>query len=750
MADVTSRLVLTALDQTAAAFKSAEARADKLADKFGGAATRIAVAGAAAAAAIAALGVKGAQTADEFTRLSQAFGIPTDRLLTLQTAAALTGTSLDAVAKGALKLGGAVNDALIGKASGATAALQRLGITQAELNSVQNDTEGQLRLVSERFRDLPEGIQRTRLAAELFGNKLATQLIPFLNEGSEAITQAEQDLAALGIEVTKLDVSQAELLGDQFDRVGGIINAVGIEIASFAGPRVQALLDLFLESADAAGDLGDEGLSAGQKVDAAIAAGLDTVQTLQKAFLAAKARIIEFAISVSELNTLYFELLQAAVAFQTAGIKRNAFADSIAETKRETEALREAFRRADSAAETAFKRGSFGERFLERTSQNILAQQESVRQARAGGTGAGLLDDAAGGAGAADREREQFRKRLQQLTEFTATETELLEFKFNENFSLLQEALTRGEITEQQFRSNKLALEAKFQEDLAAIREKEFGPQDRLRQQVEERLQAILQANATEIEQRELKLTDELSALEEANNLKILSEEQFQERRKEIIARAEADIQAIKDEALLKEQETELKAREEKLANLEQITGIQQETLDNLFNFQNLGFSTQLGALASFGTQFTGMLAGQSKKAFELQKKFGIAQAIIGTLVGIDLALGSAPPPLNFALAAAVAAKGFAAVAQIRSTQPGTGSAGGVGGGGVSSGSSLGASGGSIGGSSIGDADVERTGPSNINIQLQGRRFDREDIVELVDQINELASDRGNINFSVS
>lgn len=57
------------------------------------------------------------------------------------------------------------------------------------------------------------------------------------------------------------------------------------------------------------------------------------------------------------------------------------------------------------------------------------------------------------------------------------------------------------------------------------------------------------------------------------------------------------------------------------------------------------------------------------KKAFEVNKAIGIANAIINTSVGVSKALASSPPPLNFINAAIVTASGVAAVKNIQKTQ---------------------------------------------------------------------------------
>lgn len=739
MADVVSRLVITALDQTAAAFKSAEKRAEGLADGFVSASKKIATVGAAGVVALTAMAVKGAQASEELLRLSQSFNIPPERLLNLQTAAELTSTSIETVSKAALRLGGVVGETLAGKTTAAADALRSLGISQEELKPIQNDTEAQLRLVAQRFSELPPGIQRTTAAAEIFGNKLATQMVPFLLEGNEAMQQAQQDLQKLGIEVSNLDVSRAENLGDQFDRAKGILRAVSIEIASFAGPRVQTLLDLFLDSADAANDMGGEGLTAGQKIDAALAASLDTAQTLIKLFMATKARLTELALGASEFNVELGEAAQSAVRLATFGAKTDAFAENLAEARQQSNELRESLKKADAQAERAFSAGSAGSAYLDRLEKN-LADGAAALEKFNGASGRAL--ELSGDSGKADKELERFRDRIKTIVDSTRTESEVLEESFSEQLELLEQAEKRKEISQQQFNTVKLKLEEKFQADLTKLKERENKVDDQVKQQAQTRLEAILAAQATEVEQRELKLTEDLEVLQQNHELKLISEEDFQARRREIIARAEADIQAIKDEARLKEEEKELQAREKKLQQLQEITGIQQQTLDDLFNFQNLGFGQQLGALASFGASFTGALAGQSKKAFEIHKKFAIAEAIISTLKGIDIALGSAPPPLNFALAAAVAAKGFATVAQIKSTQPGGGSggggAGGGAGGGLGAGSISGASALGEDGGGPGEAGRART---LIEITVAGAVFDRRSIETIIEGINDAVGD---------
>ncbi|NQD37479.1 tape measure protein [Permianibacter sp. IMCC34836] len=86
-----------------------------------------------------------------------------------------------------------------------------------------------------------------------------------------------------------------------------------------------------------------------------------------------------------------------------------------------------------------------------------------------------------------------------------------------------------------------------------------------------------------------------------------------------------------------------------------------------------------IGAL----TQITAQLANHSRKAFEINKAAGLANAIVGTYSGVAMALEN-PWPLNLIAAASVLATGIMQIKQIKSAKFGGG--GGGGGGSISTG----------------------------------------------------------------
>ena len=76
-----------------------------------------------------------------------------------------------------------------------------------------------------------------------------------------------------------------------------------------------------------------------------------------------------------------------------------------------------------------------------------------------------------------------------------------------------------------------------------------------------------------------------------------------------------------------------------------------------------------LGSLSSLVGEYANNMEVNDKKSFEKKKKFQKAQALINTAMAISNALAAAPPPINFALAAASGAMGAIQVSAIQNQQ---------------------------------------------------------------------------------
>ena len=135
-----------------------------------------------------------------------------------------------------------------------------------------------------------------------------------------------------------------------------------------------------------------------------------------------------------------------------------------------------------------------------------------------------------------------------------------------------------------------------------------------------------------------------------------------------------AEGNAELEKALREKQQEDLTAidkkySEERAKNESEATQkTQQERLDA---FEQAAQTTMnaLIAINELTQAFAKEDEASQKKAFQVNKAIGIANAIINTSVGVSKALASSAPPLNFINAAIVTASGVAAVKNIQKTQ---------------------------------------------------------------------------------
>lgn len=168
-----------------------------------------------------------------------------------------------------------------------------------------------------------------------------------------------------------------------------------------------------------------------------------------------------------------------------------------------------------------------------------------------------------------------------------------------------------------------------------------------------ERLLALQKIDAEEAEIGRTRLNNEIELYKEGTQAKVDAE----------IALAEFEEEIYQQKV---NRSNELAALE--LSNEEQTKKTRQENLDAF----EIAAQTTMNALIAINelTQaFAKEDEASQKKAFQVNKAIGIANAIINTSVGVSKALASSAPPLNFINAAIVTASGVAAVKNIQKTQ---------------------------------------------------------------------------------
>lgn len=174
---------------------------------------------------------------DQLGKSAQKIGIGTQRLSELKYAASLANVGFDALTLGMEKFNVAGTKAANGGKEQA-AAFQAVGISLKDLKNLSPDE--QLNRVADAFAGARDGADKTAIAIALFG-KAGADMIPFLNQGSEAIAKASAEAAVFHQVVS----DQAAKAADEFNTNLTKLHAAGSGLATLvAGDLMQALKGL--------------------------------------------------------------------------------------------------------------------------------------------------------------------------------------------------------------------------------------------------------------------------------------------------------------------------------------------------------------------------------------------------------------------------------------------------------------------------------------------------------------------------
>lgn len=230
MADNKTSIVITAEDRASAALNGIKT---SLGD-IGGAATRLVPQLSALTGALTVGGMlswaKGTiDAADSMNDLSQRIGIGVRSLGQWKLAAEQNGLTTESLAGGVKKLSVyMVEHADRLKAAGITA----------------KDADGALMQLADLFKAMPEGVDKTALAVQLFG-KAGVEMIPMLNQGSQGLAQAREKARKYAEELEKL-APKADEFNDKLAELKLHSEATGISLGNYMiGPldRLVTLLN---------------------------------------------------------------------------------------------------------------------------------------------------------------------------------------------------------------------------------------------------------------------------------------------------------------------------------------------------------------------------------------------------------------------------------------------------------------------------------------------------------------------------
>ena len=181
---------------------------------------------------LAALVGKTIEAGDKFNDLSQRTGVSVESLARFNKAAATSGTDIDSVGKALGKLSkGMYEAAETGK--GPTAdALRTLGISATDAAGKLKSADQVTLEIANKFKAMPDGVEKTALAMQLFG-KAGAEMIPMLNEGGKAIE-------SLSVKMSGAFAEKADQYNDKLAMLGGKVGALAAGITVALLPALDA------------------------------------------------------------------------------------------------------------------------------------------------------------------------------------------------------------------------------------------------------------------------------------------------------------------------------------------------------------------------------------------------------------------------------------------------------------------------------------------------------------------------------
>lgn len=213
-----------------------------LSNNLSTAAKKTAILSAAAVGAIAGIYKLGTSTASagaELQDYSDRLGISAEELQRWNYIAMQSGLETEQLTKSMSKARDAIGTALTGGSNTATTALQAL---LGDLSKLPQDTSQGFQVIINALANVKDSTLQAYYANEIFGEKLATDLIPLINQGAGTIAKFNNEFEQIGY----LSNEQVQSLAD-FDDQMNIVNSKLALVKNELGLALLPIVEKFTE-----------------------------------------------------------------------------------------------------------------------------------------------------------------------------------------------------------------------------------------------------------------------------------------------------------------------------------------------------------------------------------------------------------------------------------------------------------------------------------------------------------------------
>ena len=216
---------------------------------FGGIAG-IGLSATAAAAALVGAVKSAADYGDQLANMSERTGVAVEELSKLQYAAKLSDTSNEALGKGLANLSNLMAAAAVGSKDSA-ALFEKFHIELRNGDGTVKASNDVLLELADVFSAMPDGVEKTALATELFGKKMGQEMIPLLNLGSAGLKSMGDEAERLGLVLSGEQAKAAADFNDNLDRLGALSKSAAVSIGNQLIPALNAFLNRMQDASKA-------------------------------------------------------------------------------------------------------------------------------------------------------------------------------------------------------------------------------------------------------------------------------------------------------------------------------------------------------------------------------------------------------------------------------------------------------------------------------------------------------------------
>lgn len=219
---------------------------EKVGDSVEKAGQKVSVFSAAAAAAIAgaaAIGKSAAATGAEIDDMTQQFDVSAETVQRWNYLALQSGVDATAFSRALIRARAAMADLSTGTANAATETLTALGISARQFGSDEEMFDGIVKALSE----VEDSTLQTAYANELFGDKIATQLLPYINAGAADLAKWNAEFEAMP-SLTGEEAAELAELDDTFNRLSVTMQYATAQLGEAFAPIIERVVAFIEES----------------------------------------------------------------------------------------------------------------------------------------------------------------------------------------------------------------------------------------------------------------------------------------------------------------------------------------------------------------------------------------------------------------------------------------------------------------------------------------------------------------------